>query len=198
MNLILATDEFVINKLSYPGFPLILNEDMELVPEIFEFLVKECITRGRVESRHTWKAYGQSMYDYFSFLEANDNWDWRHIQLDRSDTILSVYRDWSISTVGLKPSTVNYRLRTIISFYKFALKKGWISTLPYELEEVIVRPIKDFLVHTRRDAGVAVSPDVMLKTKQTYIRVLSRSQIRIFLKAIKNPTQKLLASVVAH
>ncbi len=193
MEFVLATDEFIINKLSYPGFPLILNRKMELIPEIFEFLIKECITRGRVESRHTWRAYGHSMYDYFSFLEANDNWDWKEIKLDRGETILSAYRDWSISSVGLKTSTVNYRLRIIISFYKFSLKRGWISTLPYELEEVAVRPIKDFLVHARKYQRVAVSPDVMLKTKQTSIQVLSLNQIKIFLNTITNPTQKLIA-----
>lgn len=165
---------------------------MELVPEALDFLVKECIIRGRVQSKESWKAYGQSMYDYFGFLEAN-NWSWKKIGVNRDSTILATYRDWSIGKAGLSSSTVNYRLRIIIKFYQHALRKGWIDSLPYTLEDVFVRQSKGFLAHTDARGGVSVSPDVMLKTKATEIQILSKGQIKQFLSAIQNPTQHLIA-----
>jgi|APLak6261703504_1056268.scaffolds.fasta_scaffold01021_1 integrase/recombinase XerD len=198
MELVATTEEFEIRGIAYPGFPLILDRDMNLVPELFDFLIKQCIKRGRVQSVHSWKAYGQSMYDFFSFLEANDNWDWRNINVNRDDTILASYRDWSLGTLGLKASTVNYRLRVITSFYRHALRRGWVNTLPYELEDVMVRQSKGFLVHTDASGGVMASPDVMLKTQQTQINVLSMGQIKQFFASIQNPTQKLIARLAVQ
>jgi integrase len=133
------------------------------------------------------------MYDFFSFLEVNDDWDWRKININRDDTILSTYRDWSLSILGLKASTVNYRLRVIISFYRHALRRSWINTLPYELEDVTVKESKGFLAHINTRGGVMTSPDVMLKTQQTQINVLTIGQVTQFLSSIQNITQKLIA-----
>ena len=118
MLLLLATDEFTIRGVSYRGFPLVVDQDMMLVEEVFDFLINQCITRGRVQSPESWKAYGQSMYDYFGFLEANE-WNWRNISVNRNSTILAAYRDWSIGEINLSPTTVNYRLRIIIKFYQY-------------------------------------------------------------------------------
>jgi integrase/recombinase XerD len=135
LDLFLATEDFKIKGVVYSGFPLLVNKDMELVKEVFDFLVKQCITRGRVQSPKSWKAYGQSLYDYFSFLEVND-WQWKDVGCS---TILATYRDWSLGQVGLSPSTVNYRLRILVKFYQYALRRGWINSLPYSIEEIYIR-----------------------------------------------------------
>jgi len=198
MELLFASDEFEIHGVSYPGFPLIFDRHMDLVCEAFDFLVKYCIKRGRVQSAHSWKAYGQSIYDFLSFLEVNNEWDWRNTNINRDDTILVSYRDWSLGTLGLKPSTVNFRLRIINAFYRHALLKGWISSLPYQLERVVVKQAKGFLVHTSSKGNSMLSPDVMLKSHGARIRVLNLVQIKQFLSAVKNPTQKLIARLAVQ
>jgi len=192
MELFLATEDFKIKGVAYTGFPIIVNAQMELVEEAFDFLVRYCIKRGRVQSPKSWAAYGQSIYDFLGFLEAN-NWDWRNISVNRDSTILAAYRDWSLGKLGLSVTTVNYRIRIIIKFYQNALRQGWVDSLPYELEDVYVSKPKGFLAHTDASGGVKVSPDVMLKEKFTQIKVLSKSQIKAFLGEIKNPTQHLVA-----
>lgn len=192
MRLIFSTDEFKLNNVSYPGFPLILNKDMELVEPALQFLVAHCIKRGRVRSTKSWEAYGQSIYDYLAFLEAN-NLDWRKYDYGGGHSILAAYRDWSLSIVGLSPNTVNYRLRIIIQFYHYSYRNEWVGSLPFDLETIRVVKPKGVLAHTDATGGLKISPDVMLKTQHTPLKVLSKLQIKQFLETVKNPTQKLIA-----
>lgn len=191
MDLVFATEDFTLNGFSYPGFPILLDHNMDFIEETHQFLVHECIKRGRVRSPRSWAAYGQSMYDYFGFLEAN-SFDWREFNSDRNHTILATYRDWSLGDLGQKASTVNSRLRIITRFYRFAVNQGWIDSVPYDMETIKVSQPKGFLAHTDTTGGLRASPDVMLKTQPTEIRVLTRYQIEALLGAIKNPTVHLM------
>jgi integrase len=105
---------------------------------------------------------------------------------------LAAYRDWSLGELGLKVSSINSRLRIIIRFYRFGLNKGWIDSLPYDIETIRVRQPKGFLAHTDASGGLKVSPNVMLKTQPTEIRVLSRQQVKVLLMRIENPTLLLI------
>jgi len=191
MELIFATEDFKLNAISYPGFPILLDQNMEFIEETHQFLLHECIKRGRVQSPRSWAVYGQSLYDYFGFLEGN-RFDWREFNYHRNHTILAAYRDWSLGELGLNASTVNSRLRVIIRFYIFAVKQGWIDSLPYDMDTIRVRQSRGFLAHTDASGGLKISPDVMLKTQPTEIRVLSRQQVKVLLKSIKNPTLLLI------
>ena len=82
---------------------------MEVVEEIFDFLIYYCIQRGRVQSPRSWENYGQCMYDFFNYLDCN-HIDWRSVSLDRNRSLLAGYRDWALSIKGLSSSTVNSRL----------------------------------------------------------------------------------------
>jgi integrase len=191
MRLIFSTKDFKVLGGTYVDFPILLNSRMEIVDEVLLFLIKYCIKRGRVSSKKSWRAYGQTMYDYFSFLEAN-NLYWDKYDYGNDHTVIAAYRDWSISEAKLSPSTVNYRLRMIIKFYQFAFDRGWINQVPYELENVIVTRGSGFFSHV--DSSVRKrTPDVMLKTPSTRIKLLDKPQVIDFLKAIKNPTQRLMA-----
>ena len=48
----------------------------------------------------------------------------------------------------LKRSTINHKLGVITQFYRFALKKGWIATPPFDLE----------LIRIPGGAGAAFTP----------------------------------------
>lgn len=185
MRLVLATEEFRINGQSYPGFPLIVDREMRSVEPARDFLIHECLHRGRVRSRKSWAAYGQAMYDYFGFLEAREL-DWRDGQYDENHSIVAAYRDWSVETIGLSGGTVNYRLRIIIRFYRYAHEQGWIDQVPFDIEEVIVGRPKGFLAHIDKSGGVRRSPDVLLAEKKPVIKVLTREEIRKLLEGTKH------------
>lgn len=179
MRLIQATEDFKLNGQPYPEFPLIIDSEMELVWEVHQFLVYHCITRGRCESKKTWLKYGQDLYDYFSYLEAN-NLDWKSSLATSQHSIIAAYRDWSVD-LGLTTKTVNGRLRTIIKFYEYARRREWIASVPYDIETIIISKPKGFLAHTDTSGGMASSPNVMLKEKKRLLRVLTKQEIKAVL-----------------
>jgi integrase/recombinase XerD len=190
MKLIKATEEFVLGGVSYPGFPVLLDGDMEIVKPAMHFLVYQCITCGRVGSVHSWWTYGQAMYDYFGFLEGRER-DWRNYSYDDDHSLLAAYRDWSIKDLGLKSNSVNQRLRVIIRFYRYAHRKGWVGSLPFDMETVVTRRPPGFLAHTDRSGGVRRTPDVLLREQKPSIKILTKGQIQELLTAAKNPTLNL-------
>ncbi|WP_131671398.1 tyrosine-type recombinase/integrase [Pseudomonas parakoreensis] len=190
MNLFFSTESFIIMGRPYPNFPLILSDSMVILEEPFEFLINECIKRGRVKSEGSWAVYGSAIYDFLAFCNTN-NLDWKE-NTDRDNTILSVYRDWSITDCGLATSTVNARLRIVIKFYKFALRKGWIRSLPYQIEDVRVTTPKSFLAHTDTSGGWKPTVDILLRSTKTRINVLTHTQVSELLNSITNIEHKLI------
>lgn len=176
MRLIKATDDFKLNNHPYPDFPLILDKEMELVWSAHQFLIYFCITRGRVESVNTWWRYGQDMYDYFGFLEGN-GLDWRLSLATTQHSVIAAYRDWSVS-LGLSSKTINGRLRTIIQFYEFAMRRHWIESVPYDIETVIINKGKGFLAHTDKSGNQKNTANVMLKEKATALQVLTKQEVK--------------------
>ena len=100
MRLVYSTSDFKIHGLSYEKFPILLDSEMNIIEEVLLFVVQHCIKRGRIQSIKSWESYGQSMYDYFSFLEAN-SFDWRVDNKISHYSILVAYRDWSLSEIKL-------------------------------------------------------------------------------------------------
>jgi len=176
MKIVKATKEFELNGVPYEGFPLIANSEMEIVSEVFDFLIYECLTRGRVQSKKTWWRYGQDIYDYFGFLEARDL-DWKQGLATSDHSIIAAYRDWSVE-IGLSSSTINGRLRTIIRFYHFAVSKGWINDVPFDIETIIINKSKGFLGHTDTSGNLSRSPNVMLKEQVSRLVILSEQELK--------------------
>lgn len=199
MHLFFSTDAdpFKLNRQSdqgYPDFPILISNDGKVVSEALDFCAYYLIQRGRVQSTNSWKTYGKGLYQFFAFCEAYDR-DWRDVGNDREGTILAEYRDWGLraDAGNLSVSTMNARLRLVIAFYQYAKSKGWVSGLPYDMEEVTVRQPKGFLAHVDASGGKRMSPNVMMKTPRTVIRVLSKHQVIDLLDALKNPTHHLMA-----
>lgn len=191
MEFFLATPEFEIRGHSYEGFPILLKANHDVFVEGMEFLIYYCLKRGSVQSRRSWETFGRDLCDYFEFIEAN-GFDWRELDHRNHETLLALYRDVSFDRFNLSASTVNRRLHLVIKFYQFALKQGWVRTLPYDLETVRVRQPKGFLAHTDTSGGYAAKPDVLLKTTPTKVKVLNKKQVDELLKSIKNKTLRLI------
>jgi len=160
---------------------------MEIESAPYQFLVYHCIQRGRVPSRGSWMTYGQHLYDYFGFLEANGK-HWRDCQYDYDHSIVAAYRDWSENVIGLEPSTINPRLRLINKFYAFAFKKGWVESLPYDIESVVLNKSKGVMAHADKSGGVTNSADVLLTEKRKILEILSKEQIEKLLEGTINVT----------
>lgn len=191
MLLLFSTDKFQIHGVIYPGFPILLDTNMSIVEPAHCFLLHQCIQRGRLNSKKSWQVVGQNIYDYFSFLEAH-NLKWDQFDYNKDHSIIAAYRDWSIKACGLKSSTVNQRLRTLVTFYNYAHRQSWINNVPYDLESVYVRKGKGFLAHTDTSGGRVMTPNVMLRELKTPIKLLSIAQVKVLLETIKNPTHKLM------
>ncbi|MCR9965444.1 MULTISPECIES: tyrosine-type recombinase/integrase [Vibrio harveyi group] len=196
-----STSEFKIKGYAYPDFPLLLwshtNEEIgtlsgTLFEEGHQFLEFLLIKSGRIQSRETWKTYAAHLVSFFTFIEDN-GLDWTDIADDGiTEMIVAVYRDACLDD-GMKNSSVNQHLRTIVRFYQFALKRGWVSELPYSLTTITTsKNENDLLAHTKRDAGKVQSPDIMLNTPKKLPKFLSKEEVQELLIAIKNPVVKLM------
>lgn len=187
----LSNSSFEINGASYSKFPLIYDNSLDLVKPAFYFLMYHCITRGRVQSTHSWARYGQDMYDYFSWLEAN-NIEWADTTEYSGQSIVALYRDWSLEHCKLSETTINQRLRTIVMFYRYAYRQGWVDTVPFNIETVMISRQPGLLAHVNASSGTKQAPDILLKEKRRPLKVLSKAQANELLNAIENPTHKLM------
>lgn len=193
MDLFFSTSKFKLNGLSYNGFPILISSEGKVVEEAMDFSIAHLIKRGRVQSKKSWITYGKALYQFFGWCEVNDI-DWRDVGNDREATILAEFRDWNLSSEGggLAAATVNSRLRLLCAFYRHAANSGWVATVPYAMEMVMMRQPKGFLAHIDASGGRRTTADVILRTPRTVIRVLSKHQSIDLLNAVTNNTHKLI------
>ena len=193
MRLFIATNRFVIGHTSYPGFPILVDKRGKVVKPVLNFFVYYLIQRGRAQSKHSWKQYGQSLYDFFGYLEANEL-DWDEEPVDGLPSVISAYRDWALNDCKNVARTVNSRLRTICRFYRWAHENEMIERLPFDLEKITVRKKggSDFFAHVDSSGSKRQSPDIMLKEKKTPIKVLTTGQIHTLLTSLENDTHRLI------
>lgn len=203
MIILKSTSDFEIKGHKYPDFPLLTwsqtNPTLDiqagmLFEEGLQFLIYECLKRGRVRSQNTWDSYAKHLSSFFSFCEDNEV-DWRNIAEDydsEDEMLLAVYRDACVDEFKISVNSTNQYLRTIVRFYGYAVGKGWVSSLPYGLESVKAGSKHSFLAHTVRNGNEAFSPDVIMKTETKRPEFLSSEEVQELLTAIKNPTLKLM------
>ena len=191
MRLVLSDNSFRINGIPYEGFPIILDDDQKIVEDAHWFLIDHCIKRGRVNSKGSWHRYGKDLYDFFGFVITN-KFNWKAERRVGVPSVIESYRDWSLNECGLKSSTINQRLRTIILFYRWALKIGIIQRVPFESETVFVRKLNPFFQHIGSSENRSESADILLTEKREPIQFLTQDQVKISLNAIENPTHRLL------
>jgi len=195
-----STPEFEIDSVKFPNFPLLTweidnpelgIESGMLCVEAMQFLIYECLKRGRVNSENTWWTYGNHISQFLTFCEQN-NIDWRDISESSEDEMLvSAYRDLCVGEFGMSVNSTNQHLRTIVRFYSYGVGK-WFDSLPYSLESVSVSKGQLFLAHTERNGGKKYSSDLMMKTHEKKAQFLSANEVQELLSAIENPTLKLM------
>ena len=68
----------------------------------------------------------------------------------------------------------------------------WVDTVPYDLENVVVKKNRGFLAHVDGSGSQKVVADVLMKQKRTSIKLLSLGQVDQLLSAISNIKLRLM------
>lgn len=196
MKLIFATSDFCVEGRSFEGFPLLLGRDGWPVEPAHEFLWETLVHAGGAESGLTWEAYGRRLYDYFAFLEANDlHWDQKPSASGLS--VLAKYRDWSVSELGLNPSTINKRLSLVARLYRWSKSRGYIEHLPFTQRASIGKTKRGFLAHTQTGAA-ASKPSVMVREHSATLQLLTKEQTKHCLRAKLDPSHRVLFDLMVR
>jgi len=115
--------------------PFLLDEDMRWSVEPNAFLVYVSVIKGKTGSPRTWRSYAYQFADWLAFCEKIGV-EWRHATL----LTIATYRNILLTEVSLhthrrlKRNTINHKLGVVCQFYKFAYRKGWIQSLPFDPE----------------------------------------------------------------
>lgn len=205
MKLINTDHHFVISEQAYPDVPILINDKSEIVKSVFKFIIYLVIQDGRVQSMRTVKNYADALYDYFSFLDAN-NIEWDEPYLNDTEhfslSALALYRNWSRTLTkknnvrAVADSTINLRLSVLKRFYEYCYNAGLIQFEPWEtLFKVQPETMPGFLRHTRGEK-IVKSNDLVLKTFKKPPKLLSLEQCKHLIAAIDNQTFKLMTKLM--
>lgn len=194
MDLLFATDEFVIGGIKYPGFPMLVGDDGFAIQPAFDFLMYVCIEEGGSSSPKTWASYGYAMQDFLRFLDATKaaglQRRWDEPRMRGQVSVLAAYRDWS-RLGGQDEATINLRLALLARFYEWALKLGLISALPFERGERNKSWMRseEFSGQEWQHPGRL---DVKLRKPRKLLKILSGQQALTLIEAIENRTHQLM------
>ncbi|MFL9964720.1 hypothetical protein PQR02_27385 [Paraburkholderia sediminicola] len=76
------------------------------------------LERGKALDPKTWENYGRHLWDFASFLHANQVIGNRPFR-SAGESVVRVYRDWQAHDLRLDPGTINRRLRIVAGFYRW-------------------------------------------------------------------------------
>lgn len=195
MRLLFSSSSFRYAGQARPGFPIILGDDLRPVQPAQDFLVWSLLDRGRLLKTLTWEAYGRALWDFVSFLDANElRWDL--ITERPGESVVSRYRDWSLSELKLSEKTVNARLRVVTKFYEWANGEGLITALPFAYERRKSR-VGGLLAHAQIPAASS-RPSVFVRQWEAPTEFLSVRQIQIARGSLASSSQMLLFDLMAR
>lgn len=184
MHLKKATEEYILNGLSRPGFPILLWEDMTSCWEANEFF-RFYLMRGAIGSDNSWESIARAVYDYFGFVEAH-NLDWRDVSRGENKNLVAGYRDYCFTVANLARNTIRQRVVYICEFYKFAERQAWVTRLPYAMERRHIVRTGGFLSHASTSNSTADVRSVMPRKHQELIKFLSAPQAEKLITSAKN------------
>lgn len=177
------------------GRPFILNSQMSWPTEPNAFLVHVSVISGKTTSSRTWRSYAYQIGDWLSFCERVGV-DWRHA----TELNLAVYRNIlavepsDLTGRALKRSTINYKLSVVCQYYKFAQKKRWIETLPFDLEEARIPRSGPAIFGPLAKSAAASS--LRLSEAAEEIDIPPRRDVRRFIKGFQRWRDQLMSELM--
>jgi integrase/recombinase XerD len=195
LRFLLATDDLVVHKRNFAGFPLLLRDDCNPMEPAQTYLWHLLSKAGRIESKKTWEKYGRDLYDFFAFIETN-HIDWRTQPENGLPGPIDMYIQWSKGKLGLNSNTINSRVRFVTRFYKWAHQQGHVKQLPFN--EVSVTNVErlSFLTHVEENPKTVKSLNILLKGSEPVIDLLNIKQISQCLESINNDTHRLIFELI--
>lgn len=186
MRMFLTDQEFVWNGIPRPNIPFLCNVEMELLAAPNEYLRFVATVKGRTRSERTWVTYGQHLYEFFAFLEANDlPWD------AVNQTQIAAWRDTMLERKCAR-STVNQRLRSIHAFYAWAVRSGKTHSLPFSTQEIWVAKPRGFLAHVDASGGRFAANELTMQTYKPLPKFLHMDRAIRFVEAMTPHSLKLM------
>lgn len=186
MKLFFTDSDFQSQGVSRPDIPFLCDAEMELVQAPNEFLRHIAIVKGRTRAPNTWRTYGNDLYEYFAFLEANE-YAWDSVNQQH----LAAWRDAMLER-GCSRSTVNQRLRCIHRFYEWAAQHGRTHALPFDFEDISVPKPAGLLAHVDASGGRFSANELTVPTHKPVPPFLHMGQAIRFLDAMTPHSLKLM------
>ncbi|MCL9799027.1 site-specific integrase [Pseudomonas sp. AKS31] len=196
MELVRATQDFIIAGQPYQGFPILLWDSMESCVPANQFF-RHYLLRGAIGSKHSWPSTGRALYDFFSFLQAHEL-DWRDVDRGEAKSLVAAYRDYCLTICKLTQNTTRQRLTYICKFYEYALKEEWVKCVPFSYEERSVKREVSFLAHVDASGGKTMANDVMPRARKAPPVFLSMAEIKSLLAEAENPHHRIMLRLALH
>ena len=111
------------------GFPLLLSKDWQPIEPAIAYLHEHGVQRAHTVD--TLRTYAEILYDWFDTLEQS-RIDWDHV--DAVDLV--AYRNRMLNESSphtqrpYSVGTINHRVRGVIRFYEWAVRRGWLRSSP--------------------------------------------------------------------
>lgn len=191
MEIYFSDTSFEVGNQSYEGFPILVDSAGKIVDVALQFFVDELLRNAGARDVKTWSSYGRHLYDYFGYLEAKEL-EWDYVPESGSGDVspLAHYVSWCDKVVGNKPGYINDKSGLIQRFYVWAKKARLIESLPFEEIEVVSTHQGGALSHTSGRGAKGQSTDLHMAEVEEVQAVLSRRQIDVALRQLKNPTHR--------
>lgn len=187
MKLFYTDKEFIVGGVAKPGIPFLCDEKMELMTGVNLYLRYVALIKGRTRSPRTWATYGMCLYEYFSFLEAN-NFSWQDIEPKH----VASWRDAMLDR-NCKRTTVNQRLRCVHAFYLWATRSGLVNSIPFSSQEIWVSKPRGFLAHIDVRGNRTLTDTLTLQTYTPTPDFLPIDQALQFCDALSPERLRLMA-----
>jgi integrase len=187
---------------------MLCNDDMEFVQVVNDYLLYMALEDANTASPATWKSHAESLYDYFSWLDANNlNWNDQPTQGKEGQEIsnLASYRNWSMDLIDpvtsearISSSTIRKRLSQLMAFYRWAKDRNWITALPWrETFRMVTLSESNSHMYRHTHAGrIFVKDNIRPKVPRKPIQLLNLDQCRILMRACGTETLQLMTKLM--
>ena len=170
-------------------FPILFNEELQIIEPAFEYLIEVATLRGRSASPSTVETYAEHLLDWFDALEQTGI-DWILVTTATLASYRRRHQDHPSPATGRNyaPATINARIRTVCRFYRWAAENGWIEATPFPTEFRRNRHAGTaFFGNTRKRGRPSERNPLVLTERRTRKRGLSGREVHRLLETLGEP-----------
>ncbi|WP_162240461.1 tyrosine-type recombinase/integrase [Acidovorax sp. Leaf84] len=173
-----------------------MGDDQRPIQPMQSFLLWALLERGKLLKPLTWDVYGRAIWDFASFLYANEL-KWDEFPKTWGDSVVARYRDWSLFELRLRAKTVNARLRIVVAFYEWARTEQHIAFVPFIYDEKSKRNA-GFLAHVQNITAKSKRAALLLSEWESPPEFLATDQIRICRATLASTSHRLLFDLMVR